>query len=138
MKMVKIVAMVKWQLTDNHPEPTFTVRRSAIGAEALATGHYVRTNAGDELERVRELDEAGEPVRIFKGRDPSKDQSFFLSRITQVRMYFIHLLRCSTTVYRAPTDFSRKSRRTAGIIDWNAMNAVRTLLRLTALGGQMS
>ena len=58
--------------------------REVVGADALATGHYVQSNAGDDLEYVGRLAETGEPLRLFKGVDPSKDQSFFLSRILQV------------------------------------------------------
>jgi len=60
--------------------------RDVIGADALATGHYARTNVGDMLDNVPRLDESGEPVRLFKGIDPGKDQSFFLSRITQTAL----------------------------------------------------
>src|ERR1700741_1498334 len=42
-----------------------------LGAEKIATGHYAR---------VREQDGA---VQLLKGRDPLKDQSYFLHRLTQ-------------------------------------------------------
>jgi len=57
--------------------------RDVIGADALATGHYVQTNAGDMLEHLPDLDARGESVKLFKGVDPGKDQSFFLSRVPQ-------------------------------------------------------
>jgi len=60
--------------------------KDVIGAVALATGHYVQTNAGDALENVATLDRKGEPVRLFKGIDPGKDQSFFLSRVSQAAL----------------------------------------------------
>ncbi len=41
-----------------------------LGAELLATGHYVRK--GQE----------GQEIFLIKGMDPSKDQSYFLSRLT--------------------------------------------------------
>ena len=69
----------------SHLFPLFLSERKVIGADALATGHYVQTNAGDTLERLSELDARGEVVKLFKGVDPGKDQSFFLSRVSQVR-----------------------------------------------------
>jgi len=42
------------------------------GADAIATGHYAR---------VRRLD--GGEVQLLRGRDPAKDQSYFLHRLTQ-------------------------------------------------------
>lgn len=47
-----------------------TVRR--LGATRLATGHYARVQAGPDGRR-----------RLRQGVDPSKDQSYFLSRLTQ-------------------------------------------------------
>jgi tRNA-specific 2-thiouridylase len=51
-----------------------TVLRFAesLGAAALATGHYSRVESGPDGR-----------VRLFKGADPRKDQSYFLSRLTQ-------------------------------------------------------
>jgi tRNA-specific 2-thiouridylase len=46
-------------------------RAEALGADALATGHYARMGA----------DPCGRP-RLFKGADPQKDQSYFLARLT--------------------------------------------------------
>ncbi|HSG05310.1 MAG TPA: tRNA 2-thiouridine(34) synthase MnmA, partial [Nitrospiria bacterium] len=43
----------------------------ALGADYLATGHYVRLDAHPET---------GRPV-LKKGRDPEKDQSYFLCRV---------------------------------------------------------
>src|SRR5262245_39712754 len=42
-------------------------RARALGCDAIATGHYAR------VERT-----AGEPPRLLRGRDPGKDQSYFL------------------------------------------------------------
>ena len=67
-----------------HLFPLFPAKRDVIGADALATGHYVQTNAGDTLEHLSDLDNRGEVVKLFKGVDPGKDQSFFLSRVSQV------------------------------------------------------
>src|SRR5689334_20786152 len=47
----------------------------ARGAEAIATGHYAR---------VRQAS-AG-TVELLKGRDPLKDQSYFLHRLTQAQL----------------------------------------------------
>lgn len=47
----------------------------AIGADYMATGHYVRL--------VRE---AGEPIRIFEAADKTKDQSYVLSVLTQAQL----------------------------------------------------
>jgi tRNA-specific 2-thiouridylase len=62
------------------------------GCDFQATGHYVR------IERA-----AGLPVRLLKGRDPGKDQSYFLGRLTQQQIS--RLLtplgdHCKTAVYR--------------------------------------
>lgn len=46
-----------------------------LGADTLATGHYARLEAG-----------AGGRIRLFKGKDPRKDQSYFLSRLTQAQL----------------------------------------------------
>ena len=43
----------------------------ALGVDLLATGHYAR------------LDRIGERVRLLKGLDPKKDQSYFLHRLDQ-------------------------------------------------------
>lgn len=45
------------------------------GASALATGHYAR------VQKTRD-----EPVHLFKGADPAKDQSYFLSFLTQAQL----------------------------------------------------
>ncbi|RMG52056.1 MAG: tRNA 2-thiouridine(34) synthase MnmA [Gammaproteobacteria bacterium] len=43
-----------------------------LGAEHIATGHYVRTERDD-----------GGKVRLLRGRDPNKDQSYFLCMLSQ-------------------------------------------------------
>jgi tRNA-uridine 2-sulfurtransferase len=48
----------------------------AVGAEKIATGHYARTR----LNGVTGLHE------LLKGLDPSKDQSYFLHRLTQPQL----------------------------------------------------
>ncbi len=45
---------------------TFLEHAEALGAEKIATGHYVRS------------DSRGGKSRLLKGRDPNKDQSYFL------------------------------------------------------------
>ena len=45
-----------------------------LGASKIATGHYAR---------VREIDGH---VELLKGRDPGKDQSYFLHRLTQAQL----------------------------------------------------
>src|SRR5699024_9678009 len=40
-----------------------------LGADLIATGHYAR------------IDHGGQKSRLLRGRDPSKDQSYFLSAV---------------------------------------------------------
>ena len=57
----------------------FVAKAASIGAEMVATGHYCRkeTLTGPE----------GKPVyRILEGADPNKDQSYFLSQLTQEQL----------------------------------------------------
>uniref|UniRef100_A0A8C9V7C7 Mitochondrial tRNA-specific 2-thiouridylase 1 n=1 Tax=Scleropages formosus TaxID=113540 RepID=A0A8C9V7C7_SCLFO len=65
-----------------------------LGADAMATGHYARTSQEDE-EAFRRRDvplprplfrdrfEIRNPVRLYQGADRLKDQTFFLSQISQ-------------------------------------------------------
>jgi tRNA-uridine 2-sulfurtransferase len=46
---------------------------SSLGCEKVATGHYARV----------EFDEATNRYRLLRGRDPNKDQSYFLWELTQ-------------------------------------------------------
>jgi tRNA-specific 2-thiouridylase len=46
---------------------------SSLGCEKVATGHYARV----------ELDEDTKRYRLLRGRDPQKDQSYFLWELTQ-------------------------------------------------------
>jgi tRNA-specific 2-thiouridylase len=48
----------------------------ALGVEHVATGHYAR----------KELDERSGRWRLLKGRDPRKDQSYFLFGLTQAQL----------------------------------------------------
>lgn len=52
----------------------FDIARS-LGAERLATGHYARTGPGAD----------GSP-RLFRGRDPQKEQSYFLAFLTPAQL----------------------------------------------------
>ena len=53
----------------------FAEHARALGAKRIATGHYARVRRG-----------AGERVELLKGRDPGKDQSYFLHRLTQAQL----------------------------------------------------
>jgi len=49
---------------------------SSLGCEKVATGHYARV----------ELDEATNRYRLLRGRDPNKDQSYFLWELAQEQL----------------------------------------------------
>jgi len=50
---------------------TFLEHATDLGAEYIATGHYVRTSCSDGVHR------------LLRGRDPNKDQSYFLYTLGQ-------------------------------------------------------
>ncbi|XP_077957725.1 mitochondrial tRNA-specific 2-thiouridylase 1 [Gasterosteus aculeatus] len=65
-----------------------------LGADAMATGHYARTSQEDEevfqqthlappTTLFRDRFEIRNPVRLYKGADLLKDQTFFLCQISQ-------------------------------------------------------
>ncbi|XP_014863208.1 PREDICTED: mitochondrial tRNA-specific 2-thiouridylase 1 isoform X1 [Poecilia mexicana] len=65
-----------------------------LGADAMATGHYARTSQEDEevfqqlhttrpTTLFRDRFEIRNPVKLCKGADLAKDQTFFLSQISQ-------------------------------------------------------
>ncbi|TSK13168.1 Mitochondrial tRNA-specific 2-thiouridylase 1 [Bagarius yarrelli] len=67
---------------------------NVIGADAMATGHYARTSQEDEEVfqqthkpdpefRFRDRFESRNAVRLYQGADRLKDQTFFLSQISQ-------------------------------------------------------
>ncbi|XP_047430665.1 mitochondrial tRNA-specific 2-thiouridylase 1 [Mugil cephalus] len=67
---------------------------NTLGADAIATGHYARTSQEDDevfqqLHKAppttlfRDRFEIRNPVRLHKGADLLKDQTFFLSQISQ-------------------------------------------------------
>ncbi len=53
-----------------------------LGADCLATGHYVR-----RVERASES--GGHGVELWKGRDPSRDQSYFLYGTTRDQLDYL-------------------------------------------------
>jgi len=53
--------------------PLLLHRALALGCERLATGHYARV----------EMDPSSGRFRLLKASDPAKDQSYYLSRLTQ-------------------------------------------------------
>ncbi|XP_035825414.1 mitochondrial tRNA-specific 2-thiouridylase 1 isoform X2 [Aplysia californica] len=50
-----------------------------LGADAIATGHYARTSAGYDLDRI----DPDVGVSLLCAKDEEKDQTFFLSQIPQ-------------------------------------------------------
>ncbi|AWO97951.1 putative mitochondrial tRNA-specific 2-thiouridylase 1 [Scophthalmus maximus] len=67
---------------------------NTLGADAMATGHYARTSQEDEdvfqqthvappTTLFRDRFEIRNPVRLYQGADLFKDQTFFLSQISQ-------------------------------------------------------
>ncbi|XP_059894764.1 mitochondrial tRNA-specific 2-thiouridylase 1 isoform X1 [Gadus macrocephalus] len=67
---------------------------NTLDADAMATGHYARTSQEDEevfrqknvaplTGRFKDRFEVRNPVRLHQGADPFKDQTFFLSQISQ-------------------------------------------------------
>lgn len=67
---------------------------NTLGADAMATGHYARTSQEDDEvfqqphsapppTLFRDRFEIRNPVRLYKGADLLKDQTFFLSQISQ-------------------------------------------------------
>jgi len=66
------------------------------GADLMATGHYARIGQG-----------AGGSFQLLKGRDPQKDQSYFLCRLSQARIARLRLPLGEYTkveVYRMATE----------------------------------
>jgi len=53
----------------------FLDKALGLGADLVATGHYARVE--------EKMGESGRSYRLLKGRDPAKDQSYFLYRLTQ-------------------------------------------------------
>lgn len=57
----------------------FDFARNELQADAIATGHYVRTTFGPYLEHFKENTDA----RLLQAEDKMKDQTFFLCQIPQ-------------------------------------------------------
>lgn len=57
----------------------FEYATNDLGADAIATGHYARTNFGPYLEHY----DPKKGARLYCGSDSIKDQSFFLCQIPQ-------------------------------------------------------
>ncbi|XP_076241076.1 mitochondrial tRNA-specific 2-thiouridylase 1 isoform X2 [Calliopsis andreniformis] len=57
----------------------FHFARTELQADAIATGHYARTNFGPYLEHFR----PNTTARLFHAHDKNKDQTFFLCQIPQ-------------------------------------------------------
>ena len=55
----------------------FLTAAQELGAESIATGHYAR------------IDRQGKQLRLLRGADPSKDQSYFLHQLQQSQLSFI-------------------------------------------------
>ena len=79
-------------------------RAEALGCESVATGHYART----------EPDEANEGVRLLRGLDPGKDQSYFLWGLTVAQ-----LRRACFPVGHLLKDDVRQIAREAGLPNWD-------------------
>ncbi|CAO4373967.1 unnamed protein product [Caenorhabditis nigoni] len=58
------------------------VAQDKFDADFIATGHYATTSFGD-FQQNRKHSEA---IRLFSGRDPLKDQTFFLCTVTQEQL----------------------------------------------------
>uniref|UniRef100_A0A8C0Y6M4 Mitochondrial tRNA-specific 2-thiouridylase 1 n=1 Tax=Cyprinus carpio carpio TaxID=630221 RepID=A0A8C0Y6M4_CYPCA len=56
---------------------------NTLGADAMATGHYARTSQEDEEVFQQKSVASGISVRLYQGADRFKDQTFFLSQISQ-------------------------------------------------------
>ncbi|XP_052779228.1 mitochondrial tRNA-specific 2-thiouridylase 1-like [Mya arenaria] len=57
----------------------FKYATESLGADAIATGHYVRSSAGYDLDNI----DPKKGVNLLKARDPLKCQTLFLSQISQ-------------------------------------------------------
>ncbi|XP_033745789.1 mitochondrial tRNA-specific 2-thiouridylase 1-like [Pecten maximus] len=57
----------------------FDMARNELKADVLATGHYARTSIQHDLENA----DLSKSVKLLRGLDPVKDQTFFLSQVSQ-------------------------------------------------------
>lgn len=83
---------------------TLFSRAAAFGCEAVATGHYART----------EVDAATGRVLLLRGSDPAKDQSYFLYDLSQEQ-----LRRAQFPVGSLRKDEVRAIAREAGLPNWD-------------------
>lgn len=58
------------------------IAREKFNADFIATGHYATTNFGDFQQNAKDSDE----IRLFSGKDPLKDQTFFLCTVNQEQL----------------------------------------------------
>jgi len=79
-------------------------RATALGCEAVATGHYARV----------ERDGATSRIRLLRGRDAARDQSFFLYDLTQEQ-----LARAQFPLGDMTKDAVREIAREAGLPNWD-------------------
>ncbi|XP_043794990.1 mitochondrial tRNA-specific 2-thiouridylase 1 [Apis laboriosa] len=64
----------------------FNFARTKFQADAIATGHYVRTSFGPYLEYFK----LNTNVKLLQAQDPEKDQTFFLCQVPQETLrYFM-------------------------------------------------
>ncbi|OWF36117.1 mitochondrial tRNA-specific 2-thiouridylase 1-like [Mizuhopecten yessoensis] len=57
----------------------FDTARNEFNADAIATGHYARTSIEHDMENA----DLSKGVKLLRGLDPVKDQTFFLAQIPQ-------------------------------------------------------
>uniref|UniRef100_A0A1I7UCX7 tRNA-5-taurinomethyluridine 2-sulfurtransferase n=1 Tax=Caenorhabditis tropicalis TaxID=1561998 RepID=A0A1I7UCX7_9PELO len=58
------------------------IAQDKFDADFIATGHYATTNYGD----FQQNRNSSEKIRLLAGRDPLKDQTFFLCTVTQKQL----------------------------------------------------
>lgn len=57
-----------------------------LSCDFLATGHYARVSPPCHSERLTRSDESRNPLRLLKGIDQNKDQTYFLYRLNQEQL----------------------------------------------------
>uniref|UniRef100_A0A1B0FUY8 tRNA-5-taurinomethyluridine 2-sulfurtransferase n=1 Tax=Lutzomyia longipalpis TaxID=7200 RepID=A0A1B0FUY8_LUTLO len=58
---------------------SYATNKEKLAADAIATGHYAKTNFGNFLENYTK----NRNVKLLQAKDTFKDQTFFLSRVPQ-------------------------------------------------------
>jgi len=61
----------------------------ALGANFVATGHYVRTNLTSKFFKSHAIASKIKKVKLLRGKDKKKDQSYFLWHLTQEQLRHI-------------------------------------------------